>query len=65
MTIIREYQELSEYISDTSTKTATIIREVATNRFIVRMKSDAGSYFTATCSDLEQAEIVADDWVRS
>lgn len=65
MTIIREYQELSEYISDTSTKIATIIREVATNRFIVRMKSDSGSYFTATCNDLEQAEIVADDWVRS
>jgi hypothetical protein len=65
MTVIKEYKELSEFKSDDLTKTATIIRELGTKRFIVRMKSDSGSYFTASCDNEEKAEEVADDWVRS
>ena len=65
MNVIKEYKELSEYISETSTKTATVIRELGTGRYIVRMRGDAGSYYTASVASQDEAENVADDWIRS
>lgn len=65
MSIIKEYRELSEYMSDDLKKKATVIKEIGTNRFIVRMKNESGSYFTASCASEEQAEGVAEEWITS
>ena len=57
------YKELSEYFSDDSAKTATIVKELGTNRYIVRLMNDSGSAFSASFDSEEDAEAYAEEWV--
>ena len=42
------YKQLSEYFSDDGTRKADIVKELGTNRYIVRVMNDAGSAFSAS-----------------
>lgn len=64
MSVIKEYTELTTFTSDDGKRSATVIRELGTKRFIVRMKGDAGSYFTASTENIEAAENIAEDWIH-
>lgn len=57
------YKEISEYFSDDHLKTASIVKELGTGHYIVRFKNDAGSVFSFTVEQLEEAEQLAEDWV--
>ncbi len=57
------YKQLSEYFSEDGRKTASISKEIGTNRYIVRMMSDTGSAFSAIFESEEDAEKYAEDWV--
>lgn len=57
------YKELSEFYSDDSAKTATIVKELGTNKYIVRLMSDTGSAFSASFNTEEDAEAYAEEWV--
>lgn len=57
------YKELSEFYSEDKTRTASIIRELGTNHYIVRVKNEAGSTFTASFENEENAEGFAEEWV--
>ncbi len=57
------YKQLSEYFSEDKLKTASIVKELGTNHYIVRFKNDAGSYFSAKYISEEDAEQAAEDWV--
>ena len=65
MSEIKAYKELSEYLSNDGKRVATVVKEIGTKRFIVRMKNDSGSYFTASCNGEEEAEAIAEEWVQS
>jgi hypothetical protein len=58
------YKQLSEYWSDDETRSASIIKEIGTNHYIVRVKNDAGSIFSATFENEENAEGYAEEWVQ-
>lgn len=57
------YKEISDYFSEDGLKTASVIKELGTGKYIVRFKNDAGSIFSATYDDLDSAEQYAEDWV--
>ncbi len=57
------YKQLSEYFSDDMLKTASIVKELGTNHYIVRMKSEAGTWFSSSYECEEDAEKAAEDWV--
>jgi hypothetical protein len=57
------YKQLSEYFSEDKQKTASIIKELGTNHYIVRYRNDSGSYFSAAFQSEEDAEQMAEDWV--
>lgn len=57
------FKELSEYFSDDSAKTATVVKELGTNRYIVRLMNDSGSAFSASFDSEEDAEAYAEEWV--
>ena len=57
------FKEISEYFSDDSSKRASVVKELGTNRYIVRLMSDTGSAFSASFESEEDAEEYAEDWV--
>ena len=57
------YKQLSEYYSDDKSKRASIIKELGTNKFIVKMINDSGSAFSASFDTEEDAECFAEHWV--
>lgn len=57
------FKELSEYYSDDSGKTATVVKELGTNRYVVRLMNDSGSAFSASFETEEDAEAYAEEWV--
>lgn len=58
-----EFTQISEYFSNDNKKSASVIKELGTNHYIVRFKSDAGTYFSASFESEETAEGHAEDWV--
>lgn len=58
------YKEISEYFSDDEKRTASVIKELGTGHFIVRLKNEAGSAFSASFEDEDAAEQYAEDWVK-
>jgi len=58
------YKQLSEYFSEDGKKSASIIKEIGTSKYIVRFISDSGSAFSATYESEEKAEEFAEDWVQ-
>ncbi len=57
------YKQLSDYYSDDSKKTASVIKELGTGRYIVRLVNDAGTAFSTTFDAEDDAEKFAEDWV--
>ena len=57
------YKSISEFYSDDERRTASVIKEIGTNRYIVRLKNEAGSAFSASFGDEESAEQYAEEWV--
>jgi hypothetical protein len=57
------FKEISEYFSDDTSKTASVVKELGTGRYIVRLMSDTGSAFSASFETEEDAEAYAEDWV--
>jgi hypothetical protein len=57
------YKDISEYYSEDQKRRASVIKELGTQRFIVRVINDAGSAFTATFHNEEDAEGYAEEWV--
>lgn len=57
------YKQLSEFFSDDGRKKADIVKELGTNRYIVRVTNDAGSVFSATFETEDDAEEYAEAWV--
>lgn len=57
------FKEISEYFSDNSAKTASVVKELGTGKYIVRLMNDAGSAFSASFETEEDAEAYAEDWV--
>lgn len=57
------FKELSEYFSDDSGKTAIVVKELGTNRYVVRLMNDSGSAFSASFETEEDAEAYAEGWV--
>lgn len=57
------FKQLSEYFSDNNLKTASVVKELGTGRYIVRLKSDTGSAFSASFENEDDAEQYAEDWV--
>ena len=58
------YKQLSEYFSEDQKKTASIVKELGTNKYIVRFKNDAGSIFSSSFDTEDDAEQYAEDWVH-
>lgn len=57
------FKELSEYYSDDSGKKASVVKELGTGRYIVRLMNDSGSAFSASFETEEDAEAYAEDWI--
>lgn len=57
------YKHLSEYFSEDQKRTASVVKELGTNRYVVRLMSDTGSAFSASFESEEDAEAYAEDWV--
>ncbi len=57
------YKQLSEYFSDDGFRKADIVKELGTNRYIVRVMNDAGSAFSASFENEDDAEEYAEAWV--
>ena len=57
------FKEISEYFSDETNKKASIVKELGTGHYIVRLMNDSGSSFSATFETEELAEAYAEDWV--
>lgn len=57
------YKETSHYFSEDQKKRATVIQELGTNRYVVRMISDSGSAYSASFENIEDAEKCAEGWV--
>jgi hypothetical protein len=57
------YKELSEYFSDDNSKRASVVKELGTNRYIVKLINDSGSAFSALFETEEDAEAYAESWV--
>lgn len=57
------YKQLSEYFSEDQKKTASVVKELGTGKYIVRFKSDSGSIFSSTFDSEDTAEEYAEEWV--
>lgn len=57
------FKQLSEYFSEDGSRKADIVKELGTNRYIVRVMNDAGSAFSASFENEEDAEGYAEEWV--
>ena len=57
------YKQLSHYYSEDKKKTASIIKELGTGHYVVKMINDSGSAFTASFDEEADAEAYAEDWV--
>jgi hypothetical protein len=57
------YKELSEYFSDDNSKRASVVKELGTNKYIVKLINDSGSAFSALFETEEDAEAYAESWV--
>ena len=57
------YKQLSEYFSEDGRKTASVVKELGTNRYVVRLMSDTGSAFSASFETEDDAEQYAEEWV--
>ena len=57
------YKQLSEYFSEDERRTASVVKELGTNRYVVRLMSDTGSAFSASFETEEDAEQYAEGWV--
>lgn len=57
------FKQLSEYYSDDTNKKASVVKELGTNNYIVRLINDSGSSFSATFDDEDSAEQFAENWV--
>lgn len=57
------FKEISEYFSDDSAKRASVVKELGTGKYIVRLMNDTGSAFSASFEVEEDAEAYAEDWV--
>ena len=57
------FKQLSEYYSDDTNKKASVVKELGTTKYIVRLINDSGSSFSATFDDEDAAEQFAEDWV--
>lgn len=57
------YKELSTYMNDDQTRSATIRKELATKQYVVSVMNESGHAFSATFETEENAEAFAEDWV--
>lgn len=57
------YKQLSHYFSEDKKKSASVIRELGTGHYVVKMISDSGSAFSASFETEDDAEAYAEDWV--
>lgn len=57
------YKEISEYYSDDTNKKASVVKELGSGQYVVRLMNDTGSAFSATFDKEEDAEAYAEDWV--
>lgn len=57
------YKEISEYFSEDNKKRASVIKELGTGRYVVRLINDSGSAFSASFENETAAEEYAEDWV--
>ena len=57
------YKQLSEYFSEDGRKTASVVKELGTKRYVVRLMSDTGSAFSASFETEDDAEQYAEGWV--
>lgn len=57
------YKELSTYLNDDQTRTATIRQEIGTKRFVVSVTNESGHAFSASFITEQEAEAFAEDWV--
>ena len=57
------FKQLSEYYSDDTNKKASVVKELGTSNYIVRLINDSGSSFSATFDDEDSAEQFAENWV--
>lgn len=57
------YKQLSEYFSDDGKRKASVVKELGTNKYIVRVVNDSGSAFSASFVSEEDAEGYAEEWV--
>lgn len=57
------YKTLSEFYSDDKKRSASIIKELGTSKYIVKLINDSGSAFSASFETEEDAEVYAEEWV--
>jgi hypothetical protein len=57
------FKELSNYYNDDKTRTATVRKEIGTNRFVVSVMNESGHSFSASYETEDDAEAFAEDWV--
>lgn len=57
------YKQLSEFYSDDKKKRASIIKELGTGHYIVKLINDSGSAFSASFETEDDAEAYAESWV--
>jgi hypothetical protein len=57
------YKDISEFYSDDNKRRASIVKELGTKNFIVRVINDSGSVFSTTFSEEDDAEAYAEAWV--
>ena len=56
-------KELSKYFDEETGRSATIRQELGTKNFVITLVNDSGSAFSTSFSELEKAEIYAEEWV--
>jgi hypothetical protein len=59
------YKELSEYYSEDNKRRASVVKELGTKRYIVRLINESGSAFSASFENEESAEAYAEEWVTN
>lgn len=57
------FKQLSEYFSEDNAKRASVVKELGTGHFVVKLVNDAGSAFSASFEKEDEAEQYAEDWV--
>ena len=57
------YKTISDFYSEDKKRTASVIKNLGTNRYSVSVKSDSGSTFSALFENIDDAEDYAEGWV--